>query len=200
IERLILQNHRWANGVLIYDPNFFKESGAKSQAPHTLWIGCADSRVPPSVITASPPGDIFVNRNIANQLHPDDDGVLAVLQYAIDSLGVEHVVIVGHSLCGGAAACLAAVRDGNVPLPPTNPLNRWLAPLALRVATLGISSAEEAEALALVVDENVKWQLENLSKTSTIVNAWADPKKNVYIHGLVYDLASRRLRDLGISR
>ncbi|TFK76343.1 carbonic anhydrase [Pluteus cervinus] len=207
LNRLLSANAQWANDVRQSEPTFFKDS-AKGQAPHTLWIGCADSRVPESVITGSRPGDLFVHRNIANQFHPEDDSVLAVLKYAVDHLGVEHVVIVGHTFCGGAAACLAAAQSGNTTvtlehLPPTDPLNRWLAPLTQLTSTLGVTSASNDEALALVVDENVKMQVDRLSKTPTITNAWVNKNskgKDVFIHGWVYDLASGKIRDLEVTR
>ncbi|KAF5357925.1 hypothetical protein D9756_001434 [Leucocoprinus leucothites] len=212
VEQLLSSNAQWAKVVAQAEPGFFPES-AKGQTPHTLWIGCADSRVPESVITGSRPGDIFVHRNIANQFHPDDDSALAVLEYAVNFLGVKHVVIVGHSECGGAAACLAAAQsegfnpDGPVitipNLPKEAPLNRWLEPLSKLVSSLGVTTAPPKEALPLVVTENVKLQVENLCKSQVIVNAWTKgtPKgQDVYVHGWVHDLATGCLKDLGITR
>ncbi|EEB97807.1 hypothetical protein MPER_02799, partial [Moniliophthora perniciosa FA553] len=142
----------WATDVERAEPGFFAQQ-AKGQAPKVLWIGCADSRVPETTLTGARPGDIFVHRNIAksaflplrlqvpwpltfprSQFHLDDDSVLAVLTYSVDFLGVEHVVVVGHTECGGAAACFNAApsfQPGNacavVPTLPTSaPLNKWL--------------------------------------------------------------------------
>ncbi|KAF8892480.1 carbonic anhydrase [Infundibulicybe gibba] len=211
LSRLLNANAQWAEDVERSHPGFFQEL-AKGQTPHTLWIGCADSRVPDSVITGVKPGEIFVHRNIANQLHEDDESALSVLTYAVDFLGVEHVIVVGHTGCGGAAACLSAARsptfspEGRIitipTLKPSAPLNRWLAPLSQYATTINLPESEE-DALAVLVDENVKRQVDNLCKTSTITNAWANKSlkgKDVWVHGWVYDLARGKLRDLEVSR
>ncbi|KIL69878.1 hypothetical protein M378DRAFT_184250 [Amanita muscaria Koide BX008] len=203
LSRLLVQNATWARDV---KPDFLEQS-ARGQQPHTLWIGCSDSRVPESVITNSRPGDIFVHRNIANQLHLDDINVLSVIAYAVDYLHVQHVVVVGHSECGGAAACLGAAQSLNytgpsqtVPdHPADHPLNVWLAPLTELVASLNISTLDKKEALALVVEENVRRQVDNLSQTPTVKHAWERGQK-VSIHGWVYDLSTGLLKDLEISR
>jgi len=210
-EALLESNAIWAAEVSNDNPNFFPNS-AKGQTPHTLWIGCADSRVPESVITASKPGDIFVHRNIANQLPSEDQNVLSVLAYAVEHLGVENVVIVGHAKCGGADACLKAAQAPNfnpsVPgatiadEPVDSPLNEWLWPLTLLAHSLGLPGIDD-ESLATLVEENVKLQVENLAETETITKAWGvgtHKKQKVFIHGWVYDLGTGLLRDLEISR
>ncbi|RDB21550.1 Carbonic anhydrase 2 [Hypsizygus marmoreus] len=210
--RLLDANAQWAEDVERVEPGFFEQS-ALGQAPHTLWIGCADSRVPDAVITGARPGEIFVHRNIANQMLPDDVSALAVLTYAIDFLGVEHVVIVGHSECGGANACLGAAQnpmftedDPVTTLASQSPdaaLNQWLAPLTKLAASLQLSTTPRDEALPIVIEENVKCQVENVCKTSTLTNAWAstDPKRrNVWVHGWIYDLTTGKLKDLEVSR
>ncbi|CAA7271569.1 unnamed protein product [Cyclocybe aegerita] len=212
VKRMLTANAQWAEDVAKAEPGFFEQS-VKGQSPHTLWIGCADSRVPDSVITGARPGEIFVHRNIANQLHLDDHNVLSVLRYAVDYLGVEHVVIVGHTECGGAAACLGAAQspdlslDGPIAtvtsLPVESALNRWLEPFTRHVASLKLSSTPHAEALPVVVEENVKRQVENLAKTITISEAWNKGTRkgqDVWIHGWVYDLATGKLKDLEISQ
>ncbi|KAK7020469.1 inositol polyphosphate phosphatase [Favolaschia claudopus] len=191
-------NSEWAKRVRSQEPEFFAKS-ATGQAPKLLWIGCADSRVPESVVTAVRPGEIFVHRNIANQFHLEDNSVQSVLTYAVNALGVEHVVVVGHSECGGAAACFGAANSAHfnpsaqvctiVPgLEPDAPLNQWLTPLTKLVAALKLSSVPKAEALPLIVEENVRRQVQNLCMAQTIVDAWTDNKK-VWVHGWVYDLA-----------
>lgn len=123
------------------------------------------------------------------------------------------VIVVGHTECGGAAACFAAATSPSYmpgravatdpSLPPNAPLNRWLAPLTNLAASLQLSTTPKAEALPLLVEENVKQQVENICQTSIVLNAWANksPKgKDVWVHGWVYDLAAGRLRDLGITR
>lgn len=201
LQALLDSNAQWARDVDAAEPDFFRQS-AKGQSPQILWIGCADSRVPESVITGARPGDIFVHRNIANQVHLDDKSVLSVLQYAVDFVGVQHVVVVGHNECGGAAACLGAAQSSpsicpavTVPsLPAESPLNTWLDPLTRLAQSLHLSTTPHVEALPVLVEENVKRQVENLAK---IRDAWT---KGVWIHGWVYDIASGTLRDLGISQ
>ncbi|KAF9482796.1 carbonic anhydrase [Pholiota conissans] len=213
LQHMLASNAQWAEDVLKSQPDFFEQS-AKGQSPHTFWIGCADSRVPDSVITAARPGEIFVHRNIANQLHLDDHNVLSALRYAVDYLGVQHVIIVGHTECGGAAACLGAAQSPTLnleepaiatisSLPAESALNRWLEPLTRLAASLHLSSIPHAEALPVVVEENVKIQVEHLANTQTITDAWTKGTRkgqSVWIHGWVYDLHTGRLRDLNISR
>ncbi|ESK89849.1 carbonic anhydrase [Moniliophthora roreri MCA 2997] len=210
IERLFSNNAQWATDVDRAEPGFFAQQ-AKGQAPKVLWIGCADSRVPETTLTGARPGDIFVHRNIANQFHLDDDSVLAVLTYAVDFLGVEHVVVVGHTECGGAAACFNAApsfQPGHacavVPTLPTSaPLNKWLQPLTALAASLQLSSVPASEALPIIVEENVKAQVENLAQSPVIMNAWQNKSakgKDVWIHGWVYDISQGKLKDLGVTR
>ncbi|KAJ7172301.1 carbonic anhydrase [Mycena filopes] len=211
--RFFALNSEWARRVESQEPGFFAET-TKGQTPQILWIGCADSRVPESVVTAVRPGEIFVHRNIANQFQLDDDSAQAVLTYALDHLGVEHVVVVGHTGCGGAAACFGAASSPTFSagadictidpsLAPDAALNKWLTPLTKHVASLKLSSVPQAEAMPLIVEENVKLQVQNLSKAQTIVDAWAHKSKKgkeIWVHGWVYDLAKGELRDLGVSR
>jgi carbonic anhydrase len=199
-----------------------------------LWIGCSDSRVPESVVTNSKPGDIFVHRNIAkyvqstfvllagirlvgsltcvwtpSQVHPNDDSVLSVVNYAVEHLKVKHglftlvssvrrrlirsppVVVVGHTHCGGAAAC---VKIASAPPsdPPDIPLIRWLTPLLKLAQSLNVASLESTEAVSLLVKENVKRQVQNLAEMEIT--------KGVQIHGLVYDLATGTLANLEITQ
>ncbi|KAI0925969.1 hypothetical protein AcV5_008552 [Taiwanofungus camphoratus] len=189
LARLLANNAQWAADVDKAEPAFFAES-AKGQSPKVLWIGCADSRVPESVITAVRPGDIFVHRNVANQFHPADDNILAVLGYAIDHVGVTHVIVVGHTQCGGAAACHAAASAPEPTLDPNTPLARWLAPLTA-LAKTGLTVEE-------LVEENVRVQVANVAQTNTMQGAWARGK-DVWVHGWLYEIPHGRLRDLGVS-
>jgi len=203
LSRLLSSNAQWSQDVNSSDPSFFKNL-AKGQSPKVLWIGCADSRVPESVVLACKPGEVFVHRNIANQFHLHDDSALSVLTYAVDVLGVEHVVVVGHTSCGGAAACLKGARhlrksDGSGA--HETPLDRWLAPLTTLVASLDISEehVSDEHALPVVVEENVKMQVENVANTEIMRKAWASGKP-VHIHGWVYLVEEGRLKDLQISQ
>jgi len=197
IHALLDANANWADAVHRADPGFFQRS-AKGQSPKVLWFGCSDSRVPESVLTGARPGDIFVHRNVANQCHPNDDSALAVLAYAIGVVGVEHVIVAGHTHCGGAAACYDAARAATTATSET-PLSRWLTPLTEHIASLDLASTPADGVLDLIVHENVKRQVEHVCATEPIQQAWAAGKQ-VSVHGWVYDVASGRIRDVGVSR
>ncbi|HBZ8846291.1 carbonic anhydrase, partial [Klebsiella pneumoniae] len=105
LKPLLARNRSWALQKCQHDPDYF-EKWVDGQRPHSLWIGCSDSRVPAEVLTGSQPGELFVHRNIANMLDPADDNVMSVLQYALHYLEVERVVLCGHYGCGGVQAAL----------------------------------------------------------------------------------------------
>lgn len=196
LARLLSSNAQWARDVKLDDKGFFEES-AKGQQPKVLWIGCADSRVPESVITASAPGDIFTHRNIANQFPVGDISAESVLEYAVGALGVSHVIVAGHTNCGGAAAALNAAQTGPHPPPSETSLQKWLVPLIQRVVAMNIDSdVSHSDALLAVVKENVKMQIENILKTDTIKN----PPRTLYIHGWVYGLATGLIEDLQLTQ
>ncbi|KAI0686946.1 carbonic anhydrase [Cytidiella melzeri] len=186
LARFLENNVRWANGT------------ADEQEPKVLWIGCADSRVPETVILGCGPGDIFVTRNIANQVHVDDDSILSVLKYAILTLGVEHVIVVGHTKCGGVKACL----DPNADLAPS--LTRWLAPLTSEAAKLEKVLGRKPEERELV-EANVRLGVQNVLRTDAVKNAWngvVEKRENANllgVHGMVYELDTRLLKDLEVS-
>jgi len=199
LAKIFLSNAQWVKAVNASEPGFFEQS-AQGQTPKVLWLGCSDSRVPESVVTASRPGDIFVHRNIANQVHPDDDSVLSVITYAIGPVGVEHILVVGHTNCGGAAACLNAVTASTPPPPPTTPLARWLAPLTALAGTLDLKDIPKPEALTKIAEASVRAQVENVVNSEPVKSAWAAGRKNLWVHGLVYELETGKLRDLNITR
>jgi len=191
---LLSNNKKWSDGVIARDPTFFERSAAEHQTPATLWIGCVDSRVPESVITESLPGSILTHRNIANQVQPDDVNVLSVVEFAVNSLHVQHVVVVGHTECGGVKASM------NPPdLSPNSPILRWLRPLVILADYLGLGGKTSKEAVLKLVEENVKMQIANLENTETIKKAWSQ-NGGPTIHGWVYDLKAGQLRDLHISK
>ncbi|KAG6374167.1 carbonic anhydrase [Boletus reticuloceps] len=216
VHALLDGNASWADAVDRADPGFFQRS-AKGQSPkaplpihplfvshptQVLWFGCSDSRVPESVITGARPGDIFVHRNVANQCHPDDDSALAVLSYAVGTVGVEHVIVAGHTCCGGAAACYEAVTARSATatgLEIKTPLHAGSHP-SWSSSPLSTSASTPADgALDLIVHENVKRQVEHVCATDAIQQAWAAGKQ-VSVHGWVYDVGSGRIRDVGVSR
>jgi carbonic anhydrase len=163
-----------------------------------------------------------------SQVHPDDDSVLSVITYAVAVVGVEHsaypsslfpsrspchraewpdpsrtpntVLVVGHTNCGGAAACLKAVTAGTPPPEPTTPLARWLAPLTALAGALDLQGVPDSEALTKIVEASVRAQVENVVQTAPVQAAWAEGKKNLWVHGLVYELETGNLRDLNNTR
>jgi carbonic anhydrase len=177
-------------------PDFFARS-AIGQKPKILWIGCSDSRVPESVITASKPGDIFVHRNVANQFHLHDDSALSVLTFAVKEVGIEHVVLVGHTNCAGAMTCIEAAKGAATNPGVSTPLTRWLSPLTALVQSLDLSACSASEALNKVIEANIIKQVDNICKSEPITTAWADSyAKKVTVHGWMYDLAEGRIKEL----
>ncbi|KAF9474150.1 carbonic anhydrase [Pholiota conissans] len=211
IHQILTSNAQWAAGVIKTNPQFFAELEVEyqQQAPHTLWIGCADSRVSESVVVPDVlPGEIFVHRNIANQLHLDDNNALSVLQYAVDSLNVHRVIIVGHTRCGGVEAALKGAQGANnIDPAQKQALGQWLQPFTQTVAGIlpELDGLTNAQAVRHLVDVNVKEQVAQLSRTQTIRNAWeryasGDRAEAVWIHGFVYDIDTGCLLNLHISQ
>jgi len=196
LARLVEQNVKWAEDVKALEPDFF-ENSAKGQAPKVLWIGCSDSRVPETVKLASKPGEIFVTRNIAAQFHPDDDSALSVLTYAIENLGVEHVIVCGHTSCGGVAASYALSNTSPAPA-PSSPLLRWLTPLIALSQSLGLSAQHEHDALPQLLEASVKQQVRHVVHTDIVQGAWKNGKR-VWVHGWVYEVGTGLVRDMGCS-
>ncbi|RSH88929.1 hypothetical protein EHS25_002591 [Saitozyma podzolica] len=194
IQALFESNKLWAEKVKETDPELFPTQ-SKGQAPKILWIGCADSRVPESVIMARKPGEIFVMRNVANQFQAGDDSANALLEYAVGPVGVEHVIVAGHTGCGG---CIAAHAS---PLPTetsSSPLMRFLDP----VIRLRHSLGERADVDELIV-ANVKRNVQNVINSPAMKDAWARAAKGerppVHIHGWLYNLSTGQLEDLDVS-
>ncbi|THH28347.1 hypothetical protein EUX98_g5844 [Antrodiella citrinella] len=209
LAKLLVQNEAWAENMDETRPGFFNTS-AQSQNPAVLWLGCSDSRVPESVITNSLPGDIFVERNIANQVLSTDTNILAVLTYAIEHLNVSRIVIAGHTHCGGVQYCYD--QAASLPTPTPNPLpplpdpvlNTWLSglyTLAVRLLnnpSISTSAPQDADAaMELITVENVRMQVESTSELDVVQKAWNEGK-DLRIVGWLHQLENGRLKDLGI--
>ncbi|KAI1189704.1 carbonic anhydrase-like protein [Nemania serpens] len=185
-------NQAWAGYKAHQNPDFFPRL-ATGQSPEILWLGCSDSRCPETTILGLQPGDVFVHRNIANIISPTDINTSAVIQYAVENVKVKHVVLCGHSACGGAAAALGDVRVGGV-------LDTWLMPLkALRDANknelMGIED-EKARAIRIAelnVEAGVKVLMANVSIQEAI------DERGLQVHGILFDIGSGRIRDLGFG-
>jgi carbonic anhydrase len=189
LRRIFNNNRALVEQITRDDPSFFVRHSAK-QEPHFLFIGCADSRVPLETLTGVLPGEMFVTRNIANQVVSGDLNVLSVLQYAIDVLDVEHVVVCGHYQCGGVHAAMGDQSYGLV--------DHWLA--GIRDTVRRHQSELEAysdpgQRFKRVVELNVLRQIYNLSKTPIVQNAWKRGRRPM-LHGVVYDLHDGLLKEL----
>jgi len=161
--------------------------------------------VPESVITGSLPGSIFTHRNIANQVQHDDVNILSVLEYAVEHLGVQHIVVVGHSECGGVKACIENIKPRDASAHCHSAIQRWLRPLTILADYLGLAGEMVSEAVPKLVEENVRMQVANLANTATIKKAWTRRVDLTFppppmIHGWVYDLKTGLLKDLHILR
>ena len=184
-------NRRWADTRRASDPDFFSRL-SKGQQPPFLYIGCADSRVPPDGITGSDPGRLFVTRNIANMVRPDDIALGSVVQYAVEVLKVEHVIVCGHTGCGGVQAALAdQALDGA--------LGAWLAPLRGLVdqSRAELAGLDERGRWNRMVEINVAAQVRALAGFPVIRAAW-DAGRELSIQGWVFDVEAGRLNHLNV--
>src|SRR5215510_13818648 len=161
------RNRAWAARMISEDPDFFRRL-ERQQAPHYLWIGCSDSRVPANTIVGLDPGELFVHRNVANLASPQDANYLSVLQFAVDVLKVQHIMVVGHYDCGGVSAAVDGRRRGLV--------DHWLHP----IRELSRTHSQELEALQderrrldRLCELNVMQQVKNVASDVFVLDAWA---------------------------
>ncbi|NML77034.1 carbonate dehydratase [Rhizobium sp. S-51] len=182
-------NIRWAAARRAEDPFYFDRLSAL-QRPEYLWIGCSDSRVPANVITGLQPGEVFVHRNVANLVHRADLNLLSVLEFAVETLEVKHIIVCGHYGCGGVRAAMDGHRHGII--------DYWLQPIRdvaeVNCATLASIPAPD-EKLDRLCELTVASQVESLSRTPILQSAWKRGR-SLAIHGWVYGLSDGLLRDL----
>ncbi len=193
LPELFENNRRWAAAMTRDDPDFFRRL-VDQQAPRYLWIGCADSRVPANEIVGLLPGELFVHRNVANRVGHTDFNCLSVLQYAVDVLGVEHVIVCGHYGCGGVAAALSDGRHGLV--------DNWIEPIRAHYARVRDAfppEATERERLDRMCELNVVEQVRNVCRTTVVRDAWGRGQP-LAVHGWIYRLDNGLLHDLGVTR
>lgn len=189
IRRMLLENKAWAQSKVDVDKDYFSKM-AEDQKPQYLWIGCSDSRVPPSEITNSNPGQMFVHRNIANLVVHTDLNFLSVLQYAVKNLKVPHLIVCGHYNCGGVQAALSNKSLGLI--------NNWVRNIKDTYLAHKVdvdSKQSEMERVNRLVELNVIEQVKNLSHTSIVQRAWLEGNYPI-IHGWVYDLKTGLLKQL----
>jgi len=192
LPELFENNRAWAARCLRAEPAFFSRL-CGLQAPRYLWIGCADSRVPANEIVGLAPGELFVHRNVANVVPPDDRNALSVLQYAVEALGVEHVIVCGHYGCGGVQA---AFGERSKP-----PLDDWIE----QIRYVRDAHRDELDRLAAgqaqwrrLCELNVAAQVRSVCGSGIVTSAWQRGRRLV-VHGWIYDLRDGLLRDLDLS-
>ncbi|KAH6617020.1 carbonic anhydrase [Chaetomium tenue] len=185
-------NNAWAGYKAHQNPNFFPKL-ASGQSPQILWLGCSDSRCPETTILGLQPGDVFVHRNIANIVSATDINTSAVIEFAVAHLRVAHIVLCGHSGCGGAIAALAGARLGGV-------LDTWLTPLRAvhRAHADELDAIKDEKARAVRVAElNVRAGVEVLMANGVVQDAVRE--RGLEVHGCLFDIGSGRVRDLGVG-
>jgi len=192
VTTLLDNNRKWAAQRIKNDPQFFTRL-AGQQDPSYLWVGCSDSRVPANEIVGLDPGELFVHRNVANVVVHTDVNCLSVLQYAVDVLKVQHVIVCGHYGCGGIRAALDGTAHGLI--------DNWLQHVQ------DVKEAHQAELLSFAdVDDrinrlaelNVVEQVRNMARTTIVQDAWRRDQP-LKLHGWIYGLTDGLIHDLGVS-
>ncbi|KOY84596.1 carbonate dehydratase [bacterium 336/3] len=189
-QQMLLNNEKWVTEKIEKEPGYFEDL-AKGQSPKFLWIGCSDSRVPAEEVTGAKPGEVFVHRNIANLVVHTDLNFLSVLQYAVQVLHVQHIIVCGHYGCGGVISSMKNTDFGLV--------NKWL----WNIKEVYFKHREELDNIEdekikadRLVELNVKEQVYNLAETSFVQKAWAN--RELSIHGWVFDLKTGKIKDLDV--
>ena len=192
LKHLFDQNRAWSERIRKSDPDFFTRL-SRQQRPRYLWIGCADSRVPANEIVGLAPGELFVHRNVANVVVHSDLNCLSVMQFAVEVLKIEHIIVCGHYGCSGVSVALKNERVGLA--------DNWLrhvqdvhAKHEGRVAAMG----DETQRLDRLCELNVIEQVVNVSQTTIVRDAW-ERGHTLCVHGWVYGLKDGLVRDLGTS-
>ncbi|MEH6474145.1 MAG: carbonate dehydratase [Sneathiella sp.] len=189
---LFKRNVEWARSKLAMDDQFFSKLN-DIQTPNYLWIGCSDSRVPANEIVGMDPGELFVHRNVANVVPHSDANCLAVIQYAVEVLEVEHIIVTGHYNCGGIRAALEDTDHGQI--------DNWLANIkdVLRQHYSEITGLPtQQEQIDRLCELNVEEQVRNVARTTIAQKAWRNGKE-LTVHGWVYGLQDGLLRDLNVD-
>lgn len=188
--RILFQNNKdWVNSKISKDSEYFKRM-AGAQDPHYLWIGCSDSRVPANEIVGLEPGELFVHRNVGNLVPNTDFNCLSVLEYSVNLLKIQHVIVCGHYGCGGVKAAMEDHRLGLV--------DNWLRNIRDVYARFkeGLEKIDnQKERFDRLVELNVMQQVLNVCHTTIVQGAWMSGQP-LWIHGWVYDLETGMLKDL----
>jgi carbonic anhydrase len=191
LDGLFDRNRRWAASTEAREPGFFTRL-AQQQNPKYMWIGCADSRVPANEITGLDPGEVFVHRNVANVVVHSDLNALSTIQFAVEHLKVEHIIVVGHYGCAGVRAALRGIRVGLA--------DNWLRhvqDVRLRHRKR-LDHLPQAEQEDILCEMNVIEQVGNVALSTVLQDAWARGQK-VAVHGWVYGLRDGLLKNLEVT-
>lgn len=191
LKQLFEHNKIWAEKITKEQPDFFDKL-SQQQSPEYLWIGCSDSRVPANELLGMLPGEIFVHRNIANQVIHTDLNCLSVIQYAVEILKIKHIIVCGHYGCGGVAASLDDNQHGLI--------DNWLRHISdvYRFHKDELSQLSGDDLTNRLCELNVVEQVANVANTTTLINAWA-ANQDIAVHGFVYNLHDGILKDLEVS-
>src|SRR3990172_10192291 len=192
-QKLLQGNKDWVAKKLNEDPDFFNDL-AKGQQPGVLWIGCSDSRVPANEITNTKSGEVFVHRNIANMVVHTDTNMLSVLDFAVNILEVQHVIVCGHYGCGGIQAAMSNKHFGGA----IDNLLRNLKDV-YRLHNKELDGIKDHDARDRRLTQlNIVEQVYNLCKTSIIQSAW-EKYKRPHVHGWVYDVSNGLIKDMNVT-
>lgn len=192
INDLLQNNEEWAARRTAADADYFSRM-AGHQAPDYLWIGCSDSRVPANEVVGLEPGELFVHRNVANIASPTDANFLSVLQYAVETLKVKHIIVCGHYGCGGVAAAMSGERHGLI--------DHWLQPIrdaSDEYADLLLRIRDDELRLKTLCEIHVAIQVRAVACNPIVQDAWR-AKQDLAVHGWIYGLEDGLLRDLELS-
>lgn len=190
LDHLLDQNVAWADSRTRADPHYFLRM-SEVQRPEYLWIGCSDSRVTANDVLGLNPGEVFVHRNIANIVHTSDLNILSVLEYAVEHLKIEHIIVCGHYGCGGVERALVAERSAM--------LDHWLQPLTMlyrKHRDVIDAIADPVRRLDRMCEINVEMQVRRVAATPIVEKAWTRGQ-NLNLHGWIYAVHDGLLRDLG---
>jgi carbonic anhydrase len=190
LDHLLDRNVAWAQAKTGNDPRFFQRM-AEQQTPKYLWIGCSDSRVTANDVLSLDPGEVFVHRNIANVVHTSDLNILSVLEFAVEHLLVEHIIVCGHTGCGGIERALSEERGAMV--------DHWLQPITMfyrkHRAHLDLISPRAA-LVDRMCELNIEMQVRRIATTPIVENAWSRGA-SLHLHGWIYGMPDGLIRDLG---
>jgi carbonic anhydrase len=190
LKTLLANNRDWAQEIESEDPGFFARA-AMEHKPQYLWIGCSDSRVPADQLTRVKPGEMFVHRNVANVVNSTDLNCMAVVEFAVNTLGVRHIVICGHYGCAGVQAAMDNSVAGNI--------GTWLSDIRRLYLDHqhDLADLNDEEAHARVCELNVRAQVDKICDTGIVRHAWQNGSA-LTVHGCIFDISNGHLEQLGI--